>query len=34
MARLTRVLNDGLGPMYAFGHGDLDGRLRAALAAL
>lgn len=34
MARLTRVLNDGLGPLYAFGHGDLDGRLGAALAAL
>lgn len=34
MARLNRVLNDGLGPMYAFGHGDLDGRLGAALAAL
>nr|MDT0523960.1 hypothetical protein [Streptomyces sp. DSM 41633] len=34
MARLNRVLNDGLGPLYAFGHGDLDGRLGAALAAL
>lgn len=34
MARLTRVINDGLGPLYAFGHGDLDGRLGAALAAL
>ncbi|WP_166905074.1 hypothetical protein [Mycobacterium sp. DL440] len=34
MARLNRVINDGLGPLYAFGHGDLDGRLSAALAAL
>lgn len=34
MARLTRVINDGLGPLYAFGHGDLNGRLGAALAAL
>lgn len=34
MARLTRVLNDGLGPLYAFGHGDLNGRFGAALAAL
>ncbi|MGW4099489.1 hypothetical protein [Mycobacterium sp. NPDC004974] len=34
MARLSRVINDGLGPMYAFGHGDLNGRLGAALAAL
>ncbi|MGV0813016.1 hypothetical protein ABQF34_13735 [Mycolicibacterium boenickei] len=34
MARLNRILNDGLGPMYAFGHGDLAGRLGAALAAL
>lgn len=34
MARLNRVINDGLGPLYAYGHGDLDGRLRAALAAL
>lgn len=34
MARLNRVINDGLGPMYAFGHGDLTGRLGAALAAL
>ncbi|CRZ14147.1 hypothetical protein [Mycolicibacterium neworleansense] len=34
MARLTRVINDGLGPLYAFGHGDLAGRLGAALAAL
>lgn len=34
MARLSRVINDGLGPLYAFGHGDLNGRLGAALAAL
>ncbi|MUL85476.1 MULTISPECIES: hypothetical protein [unclassified Mycolicibacterium] len=34
MARLNRVINDGLGPLYAFGHGDLTGRLGAALAAL
>lgn len=34
MARLIRVINDGFGPLYAFGHGDLDGRLGAALAAL
>ncbi|OBB29173.1 hypothetical protein A5792_20450 [Mycolicibacterium peregrinum] len=34
MARLNRVINDGLGPLYAYGHGDLDGRLGAALAAL
>ncbi|OMC36956.1 hypothetical protein A5740_05835 [Mycobacterium sp. GA-1841] len=34
MARLSRLIHDGLGPMYAFGHGDLTGRLGAALAAL
>ncbi|WP_082957648.1 hypothetical protein [Mycobacterium sp. E802] len=34
MARLSRLIHDGLGPMYAFGHGDLAGRLGAALAAL
>jgi hypothetical protein len=34
VARLNRVINDGLGPLYAFGHGDLTGRLGAALAAL
>jgi hypothetical protein len=34
MARLRRLLADGGGPMYAGGRGDLDGRLRAALAAL
>lgn len=34
MARLNRVLTDGLGPFYLFGTGDLTGRLGAALAAL
>jgi hypothetical protein len=34
MARLRRVLSDGSGPFYRFGHGDLRGRLGAALAAL
>jgi hypothetical protein len=34
MARLRRVLADGRGPFYRFGHGDLAGRLGAALAAL
>lgn len=34
MARLRRVLADGGGPLYEFGAGDLDGRLRAALCAL
>lgn len=34
MARLNRVLSDGRGPFYACGHGDLTGRLGAALAAL
>jgi hypothetical protein len=34
MARLRRVLSDGGGPLYAGGRGSLDGRLRAALAAL
>ena len=34
MARLRRLLTDGAGPMYAGGMGDLDGRLRAALAVL
>ena len=34
MARLRRLLSDGGGPMYQFGHGDLEGRLGAALAAL
>lgn len=34
MARLRRVLSDGRGPMYRFGHGDLTGRLGAAMAAL
>jgi hypothetical protein len=34
VARLNRVLADGHGPFYRFGHGDLTGRLRAALAAM
>ncbi|MGV0746366.1 hypothetical protein [Mycolicibacterium sp. XJ870] len=34
MARLNRVLSDGSGPLYAYGRGDLTGRLGAALAAL
>ena len=34
MARLRVVLSDGCGPMYRFGHGDLSGRLGAALAEL
>jgi hypothetical protein len=34
MARLRRVITDGTGPLYRFGRGDLDGRLRAVLAAL
>ncbi|WNG88883.1 hypothetical protein C6A87_006635 [Mycobacterium sp. ITM-2016-00317] len=34
MARIRRVLSDGGGPLYQFGDGDLDGRLRAALCAL
>jgi hypothetical protein len=34
MARLHRVLTDGRGPLYEYGHGDLGGRLGAALAAL
>lgn len=34
MARLTRLLRDGAGPLYAYGRGDLAGRLGAALAAL
>jgi hypothetical protein len=34
MARLSRVLSDGCGPLYAMGRGDLAGRLGAALAAL
>ncbi|MCV7298401.1 hypothetical protein H7J93_01975 [Mycobacterium barrassiae] len=34
MARLRRLISDGAGPMYARRKGDLDGRLRAALAAL
>lgn len=34
MARLSRVLTDGCGPLYESGRGDLAGRLGAALAAL
>lgn len=34
MARLRVLLADGRGPLYRFGHGDLKGRLGAALAAL
>jgi hypothetical protein len=34
MARLRQILSDGTGPLYRYGHGDLTGRLGAALAAL
>lgn len=34
VARLCRILEDGTGPMYRFGRGDLVGRLGAALAAM
>jgi hypothetical protein len=34
MARLRVLLSDGVGPMYRYGRGDLEGRLGAALAAL
>lgn len=34
MARLRLVLSDGAGPLYKHGHGDLPGRLGAALAEL
>ena len=34
MARLRLLLSDGTGPLYRYGHGDLEGRLGAALAAL
>jgi len=34
MARLRQILADGMGPMYQYGRGDLNGRLGAALAAL
>jgi hypothetical protein len=34
IARLRLLLSDGAGPMYRYGHGDLEGRLGAALAAL
>ena len=34
IARLRVLLADGVGPMYRYGTGDLEGRLGAALAAL
>ena len=34
VARLRLLLADGIGPMYRYGRGDLEGRLGAALAAL
>jgi hypothetical protein len=34
MARLRQLMSDGTGPLYRYGHGDLEGRLGAALAAL
>ncbi len=34
VARLRVLLADGTGPLYRCGHGDLEGRLGAALAAL
>jgi hypothetical protein len=34
MARLRQILDDGTGPLYRYGRGDLRGRLGAALAAL
>jgi hypothetical protein len=34
MARLRALIADGRGPFYEVGSGDLDGRLRAARAAL
>lgn len=34
VARLRQLLSDGTGPLYRHGHGDLAGRLGAALAAL
>lgn len=34
MARLRLLLADGTGPLYRYGRGDLEGRLRAALAEL
>ncbi len=34
MARLRVLLADGVGPLYRFGRGDLNGRLGAALAEL
>lgn len=34
MARLRLLLADGTGPLYRYGRGDLEGRLRAALAEI
>jgi thiamine pyrophosphate-dependent acetolactate synthase large subunit-like protein len=34
MSRLRLLLSDGAGPLYHFGRGDLDSRLRVVLAAL
>jgi hypothetical protein len=34
MARLRLLLADGAGPLYRYGRGDLESRLRAAVAAL
>lgn len=34
LARLSRILADGKGPLYRFGRGDLVGRLEAARAAM
>lgn len=34
MARLRLLIADGTGPLYRYGRGDLEGRLRAALAEL
>ncbi|MBU8812211.1 hypothetical protein KL953_25305 [Mycolicibacterium goodii] len=34
VARLRKLLADGAGPLYLSGVGDLEGRLRAAMAAM
>ncbi|MGE2716927.1 hypothetical protein ACQI4L_22955 [Mycolicibacterium litorale] len=34
VARVNRIIADGTGPLYRFGHGDLAGRLGAARAAM
>ncbi|BBY15939.1 hypothetical protein [Mycolicibacterium litorale] len=34
LARLSRIVEDGTGPLYRFGRGDLVGRLQAARAAM